>query len=346
MKWLSAILATAGRFRATLFLLLVALLLFIAATIHYATTAVNPPLPPKTVDIPKGAGFFAITQILYREGLVENRPFFWLLALGKKAERTIRAGEYELSGAMTPAQIIAKLVQGEVKVYTVTLPEDITVKEVVERLAAVKLINEKLFMTLAADKSFLASLGIAGESIEGYLSPDTYRFDRSMTTREILRTLVREFWRKLTPEMTSRAEEMGMTISEWVTLASMIGKEAMIHAEKPIIASVFHNRLTRGMKLQSDPTAIYHPGIMGASAKTVRREHLLADTPHNTYRIQGLPPGPIANPGLDSLLAAIHPAKTNYLYFVSRNDGTHHFSANIEEHHRAVSKYQINRRKN
>jgi UPF0755 protein len=126
----------------------------------------------------------------------------------------------------------------------------------------------------------------------------------------------------------------------------MIGKEAMLRSEKPIVSSVFHNRLARGMKLQSDPTAVYHPGIMGASSKTVRREHLRADTPHNTYRIQGLPPGPIANPGLDSLLAALYPAKTNYLYFVAKNDGSHQFSSTLVEHNLAVLKYQINRQKN
>lgn len=336
----------AGHHRKALLLIVAAVLLFGAATWHYATTPVNPPIPPKIVDIPKGAGFIEITQILYREGLVENRPLFWLLALGKKAEKTIRAGEYELSGSMTPAQIIAKLVRGEIKVYVVRLLEDITVREVVERLLADKLINEKEFMALAADKAFLLSLGIEGGSVEGYLFPDTYRFDRSMLTQELLRALVRQFWKKITPAMKKRAEELGLTMSEWVTLASLIGKEARLQSEKPLVSSVFHNRLKRGMKLQSDPTAVYHPGIMGPSSKTVRREHLRADTPHNTYRIQGLPPGPIANPGLDSLLAAIYPAQTNYLYFVARNDGSHQFSANLEEHRQAVLKYQINKQKN
>jgi UPF0755 protein len=335
----------AGRRRETALLLMLIALLIGIAFHHYATTPVNRLLIAKVIDIPKGAGFFGITELLYDAGLVENRPFFWVLALGKQAEKNIRAGEYELAGSMSPAEIIDKLVRGEIKTYQVMLPEDITVNDVAERLLAFKLINEKEFMTFAADKPFLASLGIEGESIEGYLYPETYLFDRSMTTKEVLRILVREFWKKVTPEMRKRAEEIGLTIPEWVTLASMIGKESGNRNEKALISAAFHNRLALGMKLQSDPTAVYHLGNTGDPVKTVRREHLKSDTPHNTYVIKGLPPGPIANPGVDSLRAALYPAAVDYLYFVAKNDGTHQFSANLEAHNRAVLKYQINRRK-
>ena len=327
--------------------LLLLLILFLtgAAFYRYATTPVNDTTIPRTVDIPKGSGFLRITEILDNAGLVHNRPFFLVLALGKGAARHIRAGEYELAGAMSPLAILDKLVRGEIKVYPVTLPEDIAANEVARRLSAFKLVNEKEFMTLATDRSFLASLNIEADSIEGYLYPNTYRFDRSMTIQEIIRILVGQFWRKVTPEMRKRAEEIGLTLPQWVTLASMIGKESGNSAEKPLISAVFHNRLKMGMKLQSDPTAIYNLQQEGGPVKTVLLRHLKSDTPHNTYRISGLPPGPIANPGIDSLWAALYPAKVDYLYFVAKNDGSHQFSNNLASHNQAVLKYQINKQK-
>jgi UPF0755 protein len=346
MNWFkkAGITAIRQRRKAVALIALVVLLTGVAFW-RYAATPVNPPAAAVTVDIPKGSGFLKITEILNDAGLVENRPFFWVLALIKKANRHIRAGEYELTGAMSPAEILGKLVRGQIKDYLVTLPEDITASEAAKRLLAFKLINEKEFMTLASDRPFLVSLDIDAESIEGYLFPDTYRLDRSMTTREIIRIIAGQFWKEVTPEMRNRAEEIGLTVSQWVTLASMIGKESGNDAEKPLISAVFHNRLALGMKLQSDPTAIYHLDPNGNSVKTVRKEHLQSDTPHNTYKIKGLPPGPIANPGLDSLRAALYPAKVDYLYFVAKNDGGHHFSTNLAAHNRAVLKYQINKQK-
>ncbi len=326
-------------------LIILVVLLTCVAFIRYATTPINQSFTLKIVNIPKGAGFFRITEILNDAGLVENRPFFWVLAFGKGSTKSIRAGEYELSGSMSPSEIIEKLVRGEIKSYTVTLPEDITVSEVARKLAVLKLINEKEFATLAIDKPFLTSLGIEGDSIEGYLFPETYQFNRSMTTKEVIRVIVRQFWKEITPEMRKQAEQIGLTLNEWVTLASMIGKETGNKDEKTLISAVFHNRLARGMKLQSDPTAVYHLEQEGAPVKTILRKHLAAESPYNTYRINGLPPGPIANPGIDSLLAALNPDRVGYLYFVSTNDGSHHFSASLDTHSQAVSKYQINRQK-
>jgi len=327
-------------------LVLVAIALLAGISLYrYAGAPVNPALAAGTVDIPKGAGFFRITQILHEAGFVRNRPFFWSLAVAKGKTMQIRAGEYEFTGAMSPLEILAKLVRGEIKDYKVLLPEDLTVSEVAKRLLEDKLVNEKEFMDLAADRDFLASLGIEADSIEGYLYPNTYRFDRSMTTREVVRIIVRHFWKEITPEMSERAQALGLSLNEWVTLASIIGKESGNGEEKPLISAVFHNRLKRGMKLQSDPTAVYHLERAGTPVKTVLRSHLLQDTPHNTYRISGLPPSPIANPGLDSLRAALYPARVGYLYFVSTNEGTHHFSSSLEEHNRAVAKYQINKQK-
>lgn len=291
-----------------------------------------------TVDIPKGTGFYKIVEILHEKGLVKHRLLFYLLAFSQNAAGHIRAGEYELANSMSPLEILRKLVRGEIKGYSVTFPEDITLKEVAARLAAYKLVDEKAFMGIASDQEFLASLGIEGTSLEGFLYPDTYLLDRSMETREIIRRMVSQFWKRVTPEMHNRAKESGFTIAEFVALASIIGKESGNKEEKPLISAVFHNRLKKGMKLQSDPTAVYdlHNG-----SGIIKKRHLQNNTPYNTYRISGLPPGPIANPGIDSLQAALYPAQVNYLYFVSKKDGTHYFSANFTAHNEAISRYQV-----
>ncbi len=346
MKIAKRILKTAvAHWRITAGLFILAAILTGVAFARYAYSPVNHFTTPKIVDIPKGVGFFRITEIMNDAGLVANRPFFWLLAFTKGARKQIRAGEYEITGSLSPSEILDKLVRGEIKSYTVMLPEDITLNEVAKRLLADKLINEKEFLALAVDREFLASLGIEADSIEGYLFPETYQFDRSMTTREVMRIIVRQFWNEITPELRSRAKKAGLSINEWVTLASIIGKESGNREEKPLISAVFHNRLKRGMKLQSDPTAVYYLERAGTPVKTVLRSHLLKDTPYNTYRIAGLPPGPIANPGIDSLRAALSPAKVNYLYFVAKNDGAHEFSATLNAHNLAVLKYQINKQK-
>jgi UPF0755 protein len=325
-------------------LVILAFILTGIALVRYADSPVSGSDTAQIVDIPKGAGFFRITEILHDADLIGNRPFFWVLAIGKGVRKQIRAGEYEFAGTLSPLQILDKLVRGDIKSYAVLLPEDITVADAAKRLLADKLITEKEFMTLATDKAFLASLGIEGDSLEGYLFPETYQLDRSMTTREVIRIIVRQFWKEVTPEMRKRAEQMGMSVNAWVTLASLIGRESGNGEEKPVISAVFHNRLARKMKLQSDPTAVYR--LEDASpGKAVRKKDLQANTPHNTYFITGLPPGPIANPGIDSLRAALYPAKVDYLYFVSKNDGSHEFSASLAAHQRAVVKYQINRQK-
>lgn len=294
-----------------------------------------------TVNIPKGAGFLQIVDILDREGLVKNKFLFSVLAFSNGVAGAIKAGEYEMTSSMTPVQIIEKLVSGDIKVYRVTIPEDFTLKQIAERLAEKKLVEEKNFITVTTDPKFLASLRIDAPSAEGYLYPDTYDFNRAMTIREIARIMINQFWKKVTPEMIKRASAMGMTLTEFVTLASIIGKETGYKEEKKLVSAVFHNRLKKGIRLQSDPTAIYD---LNQYSYNVKRRHLDVDSPYNTYKINGLPPGPIANPGIDSLRAALEPAPVNYLYFVSNNDGTHQFSSTLIAHNKAVLKYQIKRK--
>ena len=243
---------------------------------------------------------------------------------------------------MTPWAVVDKLLRGEIRTYRVTIPEDLSVKEIAARLKEYKLINEKQFFELAEDKEFLRSIGINAASVEGYLFPETYYFDRSMSTRQIMRIMVGQFWKKVTPAMLERADKLGFSVQEYVTLASIIGKESGNDAEKPLISAVFHNRLKRKMRLQSDPTAVYD---LENFAGAVKRSHLKRNSPYNTYVISGLPPGPIGNPGLDSLKAALYPTGINYLYFVSQGDGSHFFSSSLEMHNQASIRYWENKNK-
>ncbi len=318
------------------------LMLFSLFLISFAVRPIDDQAAQATVYIPKGTSFPAIVNILDQAGMVKNKPLFILLALFKGAARSIKAGEYELATSMPPNKIIDKLAKGEIKIHKVPIPEDYTLKQIADRLVAEELVTEENFISVTTDPVFLASLNIDADSAEGYLYPDTYDFYWGMTTQEIVRTMVNQFWVKVTPKMSERAKKLGMTTTEFVTLASLIGKETGHKEEKDKVSAVFHNRLKKGMRLQSDPTAVYS---LDAHRRVVRRKDLDSDMPYNTYKIRGLPPGPIANPGIDSLQAALNPAFVNYLYFVSKNDGTHIFSSNLAAHAQAVLKYQIKRKK-
>jgi len=289
------------------------------------------------VDIPTGASFIKVTKILSDAGLVKSRLLFYGLVGFKWGARSIRAGEYEFATSLSPSEMVDKLIRGDIKNYRVTIPEDYSLKEVAARLKEYRLIDEKTFFALAEDKMFLSSLGVQGSSIEGYLFPDTYFLNRSMTTREIMRNMVDRFWSKISPEMINKAAKKGFEPHQFVTFASLVGKESGNSAEKPMIAAVFYNRLKKGMPLQSDPTAVYD--LKDFNGK-ILRSHYKRESPYNTYIIKGLPPGPIANPGLDSFRAILNPADVDYLYFVSQKDGTHFFSSSLDAHNNAVLRFR------
>lgn len=311
--------------------------LYFVLLIHYSNSSIDKKNMSVLVDIPAGSSFLKVTEILNKSGLIKSRLFFYSLAIMKDARRSIRAGEYEFNTSLTPAAMIDKLLRGEIKNYRVVIPEDLSLREISARLDEFKLIDKKVFFELASDEDFLESLNIKADSIEGYLFPETYYLDRSMSTRQIMKEMVNEFWKKVTPEMIKRAGELKLDIHKLVTFASIIGKESGNDAEKPMISAVFHNRLRKKMRLQSDPTAIYD--LENFNGK-VLRSHLKRNSPYNTYIIKGLPPGPIANPGVASLRAALYPAPVNYLYFVSKKDSTHYFSNSLAEHNQAIKRYQ------
>jgi UPF0755 protein len=334
--------ATRGHKRSRALILTVTVVAFLLAGLYYAVSPTDRRNENVTVDIPKGTSFLRSVDLLKDAGLIKNKYLFYALVIARNAQGNIRAGEYELSTSMSPLDIINKLVKGDIISYKVTIPEDFTVAEIAARLASYKLVDEKAFVSLAGDAKFVASLGIEGRSAEGYLYPDTYLFDKTMGAKYIIKIMVDQFWKTFTRDMQERAEDLGMTIPQVVTLASIIGKESGLKDEKPLVSAVFHNRLKKRMRLQSDPTAVYD---LKSITKVIKRKHLQKNTPYNTYVISGLPPGPIANPAIDSLQAAIYPASVNYLYFVSNNDGSHNFSSSLVAHNRAVLKYQIDRKK-
>lgn len=313
--------------------------LLVASFLYFSLSPVDSRYITSTVDIPKGTSFKQIVDILQEKGLVKSKSLFYALAVLKQANRQIRAGEYELASSMSPDEIIDRLVKGMIKGYKVTIPEDWDLQEIADLLASrdLRLVDRKAFLAAARDPELLRSLNIQGTSAEGYLFPNTYIFDRSMGPQEIIKDMVHHFWKVFKPEMRKRAEEMGLTVQEAVTLASLIGKETGYRNEKTLISAVFHNRLQKEMRLQCDPTAVYDLERFNGM---VKRSHLRRKSPYNTYMIDGLPPGPIANPGADSLQAALHPAAVNYLYFVSKNDGTHQFSRNFLAHREAIVKYR------
>ncbi len=323
-------------------ILTVIIIFVLLAGLYYAVSPIDHRNEIVTVDIPRGTSFLRSVDLLENAGLIKNKYLFYALVIARNAQGNIRAGEYELSTSMSPMEIIDKLVKGDIKFYRVTIPEDFTLREIAARLVSYRLVDEKQFLSLSRDTKLLAELDIEGRSVEGYLYPETYNFDKSMGPRAIIEEMVTQFRKRFTPAMEKRAKELGLTTHQVVTLASLIGKETGHEEEKPQVSAVFHNRLKKRMRLQSDPTAVYD---LKSITRVIKRKHLQRNTPYNTYVISGLPPGPIANPAIDSLQAALYPASVNYLYFVSNNDGSHNFSSSLSAHNRAVLKYQIDRKK-
>ncbi len=293
--------------------------------------------PTKIVFISEGSTFHQVAGLLERERLIKSRSAFILLGKAQDAERKIRPGEYELHAAMAPADILAKFLAGRVVLHPVTIPEGYTMAQIADVLAQQQITDRAEFLRLVKDKTFIRALGIAADTLEGYLYPDTYRFPRSSAAKDVVRAMVDQLGQVFTEELRARANDLHLTLHEVLTLASVIEKETGAGDERPQISSVFHNRLKKRIPLQSDPTVIY--GLTNFDGN-LHKKDLSHPSPYNTYRWTGLPPGPIASPGAQSIRAALYPVPSAYLYFVSKNDGTHHFSATLVEHNKAVEKYQ------
>ena len=291
--------------------------------------------------VKEGSSLKEVAGDLEKAGLITNKTLFVLWTRVKGYGKDIRAGEYSLSPAMAPVQLLETLRKGFVVLHPVTIPEGLNRVQIADVLSAKGLADKKRFLELTQDRALLQQYGISGPSFEGYLFPDTYHFSRGTPTLAILDAMVKRFKQVVTPLM-EKSQGSGMKLEDVVILASIVEKETGKPEERPLIASVFLNRLRVGMRLESDPTVIY--GLENFDGD-LKKKDLTEKTPYNTYVIYGLTPGPIANPGLESIKAVMDPARTDYLFFVSRNDGSHHFSKTLAEHNRAVESYQKRRGK-
>jgi len=309
-----------------------------AELMRYAQSPASASAVERLIVVPPGSAFRTIAVRLEDEGVLKRPTKFRLYARIRGYDKQIRAGEYQLSAGMSPHQILQVLMSGKIYLHKVTVPEGYTLVQIAGLLSEKGLADRDAFLSAAADPDAPGFYGIASDGLEGYLFPDTYHFPREIPPEKIIAAMVDRFRQQFRLEWKMRAEALGFSVHQIVTLASMIEKEAGIPSERAVISSVFHNRLAKGMRLESDPTVIY--GIKDFDGNLTRL-HLTRPSPYNTYRIRGLPPGPIANPGAAAIEAALYPAETPYLYFVARQDRTHHFSASIDEHNRAVRKYQL-----
>jgi len=321
---------------------LLALIVTAAAALaaHRLLSPIARDAPDALFVVSPGETLADIARSLEREGLVRNARAVKWLARFRGFEAQLHAGEYVLSAALAPGEILGRIAEGRVKTYEVVVPEGFTLAQIAKRLGTAGLVDPESFLALARDPEIATAIGVEGSTLEGYLFPETYRIPRGLPAEAIARILVAEFfeaWR----EIELLAQEQGLSMRDTVTLASIVEKETGDPQERLLIASVFRNRLERGMRLETDPTVIY--GIPDFDGNLRRRDLENADNPYNTYRILGLPPGPIASPGADALRAVVEPADTDFLYFVSRNDGTHTFSRSYREHVLAVNKYQRRR---
>lgn len=293
----------------------------------------------RDVSFPAGSGIKKLAAELKRDGVIRSEWHFMLLARLHGQAHRLKAGDYRFTDAMKPGDILRKLAAGDVDYRRFALPEGYSVYQAAEMLEQKGYFKRDAFLAACRNAGLLERLGIRAASVEGHLFPATYNLGHNCTAEELVTQMVGRF-RKAYADVTAGGREQGgLSPNEIVTLASIIEKEAVSGAEKPLISSVFYNRLKLGMPLQSDPTAVY--GVRAFAGKVTKAD-IGRHSPYNTYLVRGLPPGPIGNPGADALRAAMHPAHSNYLYFVARQDGTHCFSHTLEEHNRAVALYLRN----
>ena len=293
------------------------------------------------LDVPKGTDAAAILASLETAGVVANADLARLYLIHKMGDPFLRAGEYRFSAPLSTPEVLAKLVRGEIVTYPVTIIEGLSLEETAQALATAGFGELESFVATMREPDRIADLDTEAADLEGYLFPDTYQFAKGTTEEQIVGTMVATFRQLLEKSVTPlRASDDDRSLREVVTLASIVEKEAQLDEERQVIAGVYAHRLRRRMPLQADPTVIYALTLAGTYDGNLRRDDLKFDSPYNTYVYPGLPPGPIASPGLASLQAAALPADVPYLYFVSRNDGSHVFAATLAEHNRNVNEWQ------
>ncbi len=292
---------------------------------------------PVRIFIPEQFPLRKTAELLADEKLISHPRLFSLWARATKADRKIQGGEYLFTSALAPLELLRMLTRGETLHETITVTEGMTFKQVVALLVAKGLGAEEQFFCLNVDPFFLAHWGLPSQGVEGYLYPATYQFSRRASPEDILGHMIGRFYATVDATMYRQVEASGFSLHQILTLASLIEKETAVAPERNLVSAVFHNRLHQGIPLQCDSSVIYGIPVFDGN---LTRQHLLTPSPYNTYLLRGLPRGPIANPSGESILAALHPAASEYLYFVSRGDGTHEFSVDLSAHNRAVRHFQ------
>jgi UPF0755 protein len=328
-SWLSFLVATAT----------------LTMAIHFYTALFVPPSKEKVwkeVQITDGMSFKAISGTLKKEGVIRYRGYFEIIGRLQGISRKVRVGYYGLNTNMSMWEVLEALRKGKIIEYEVVIPEGYNLYQIGWTLSNTPLISDpQQFIKLVKDKDYVHSLGIDADTLEGYLFPDTYFLPKGIKLEDIPKKMVLRYKAVFDDSYRARAQELGLSEQQVVTLASIIEKEAKVSSERKLISAVYHNRLKKGMRLQSDPTAVYgtKAWVTKVTLKDLRRK-----SPYNTYLHKGLPPGPIANPGQGAILAALYPDRVDYLFFVAQGDGTHYFSNDYGTHEKAVGRYRSNQK--
>ena len=328
-SWLSFLIATAT----------------LTMMIHFYTALFVPPSKEKVwkeVQITDGMSFKAISGTLKKEGVIRYRGYFEIIGRLQGISRKVRVGYYGLNTNMSMWEVLEALRKGKIIEYEVVVPEGYNLYQIGWTLSNTPLISDpQQFIRLVKDKNYVHSLGIDADTLEGYLFPDTYYLPKGIRLEDIPKKMVLRYKAVFDDSYRARAQELGLSEQQVITLASIIEKEAKVSSERKLISAVYHNRLKKGMRLQADPTAVYgtKAWVTKVTLKDLRRK-----SPYNTYLHKGLPPGPIANPGQGAILAALYPDRVDYLFFVAQGDGTHYFSNDYGSHEKAVGRYRSNQK--
>lgn len=303
-------------------------------------------LEPVAVEVPQGASSAQVANVLYQKRLIKNPSFFSLYARYRHLDSQLKSGEYELNRSMGLDEVLNRLTRGETVERRFIIPEGLTVSMTADLLAQQGLVDREAFLAKArefgAKNGFLPTGAGLTQPMEGYLFPAAYEYKPGVTADEILQMMYSRTEQVWTPELLKRAQEMGISVHQVMTLASIVEAEARVPAERPVIAGVYENRLAIDMALQADPTVYYALDLPRGERLLYR--HLKVDSPYNTYRYPGLPPGPICAPGEAAIKAVLYPEKHQYLYFVAKEDGSgeHYFSRTLEEHEENIAKAEAN----
>jgi UPF0755 protein len=333
--------------RATKWALLILIVVAVGGGAWFYTSVGRPykgyDAPEQFVEIPPGTGTAGMARRLADAGVVRSAQTFRAAVWLRGSSRRLQAGEYRFDRAMSPAEVVDRIARGDVYVRALTFREGLTIREMASVFESAGYGPASDFIEAAKNAALIHEIDPEAKDLEGYLFPDTYTLPRRTTAAQLVERMVGRFQKVMTPELRSRAAERGFNVRQVVTLASLVEKETAKPEERPVVAGVYKNRLGIGMGLQCDPTVIYALMLAGRYDGNIRKGDLQIDSPYNTYRYSGLPPGPIAAPGQAALEAAVEPADVPYLYFVSRNDGSHVFSTTLDEHNRNVNNFQKRR---